>query len=84
MLDRLLYRLASPLAREIIDSLRDEPKRWTLSAGLWRDDDESQSQRWVSSTATAFEWDGEFSDDVEWPDSLALRRAVNKWRKTHV
>ena len=82
MLDRILYALASPLAREIIDSLRDEPGEWkgnhttqVIERGHW----------WYH-----VEMNGLFFSTSKYIflscpplTRLALRRAVNKWRNTH-
>ncbi len=84
MLDRILYRFASPLAREIIDSLRDEPGEWRHEINL----DHSFGEYWTSyfhnGHLPAYFSDGSWSDGhvVKFVDPLsrlALRRAVNKW-----
>ena len=83
MLDRILYALASPLAREIIDSLRTDP-------GEWRKRTYFITHRTSTQLAPSLVWpDGHHA---AWkgrvlapsPTSrLALRRAMNEWRNTH-
>ncbi len=84
MLDRILYILASPLAREIIDSLRTEPGEWhehdilpELSGGM------RGYRIWMPAIGKRVEVrDENCTWQAQGPISrLALRRAVNKWRK---
>ena len=83
VIDRIIYALASPLAREIIDSLEPDP-------GAWRKRTYFITHRTSTQLAPSLVWpDGHHA---AWkcrvlapsPTSrLALRRAVNKWRNTH-
>lgn len=89
MLDGILYRLASPLAREIIDSLRTEPGEWRgyksgqgvvtlMDRHEFGSFHTPESHYWGNG-----HWMRREFDDLDWHDRLALRRAVNKWRKAH-
>lgn len=84
MLDRILYLLASPLAREIIDSLRNEPGEWMLDGtGMSHCDDTYEKPFWLSSTGLAYQWRFRGTKFSRGWDRLTLRRAVNQWRKAH-
>lgn len=84
MLDRILYWLASPLARGIIDSLRDEPGEWEavlhpFSRRLWWLD----GLDWRVPTPSSLFWgevrNGRETVKMDFLDRLALRRAIRKW-----
>lgn len=86
MLDRILYTLASPLAREIIDSLEREPGEWTgirkpFDGSLWWID----CERWRLPCPKSLFWgdvtDGPTHYTLTRLSRLALRRAIKKWRK---
>lgn len=87
MLDRILYALASPLAREIIDSLRNEP-------GAWEPRKSGQGvvavlhHKQIGSLYTPESWYWGQTPYMRlsffWPLSrLAVRRAIRKWEKLH-
>ena len=78
MLDRILYFFASPLAREIIDSLRNEPWEWRKRTYFITHRTSTQlapSLVWPDGHHAAWKGRGERSDE---PSRLALRRAVSQ------
>jgi len=88
MLDRILYALASPLAREIVDSLEREPGAWAAvrkptTGALWW----LNSKRFQMACPESLFWGSVKDGDTFFKFSpltrLALRRAVNEWRKRH-
>ena len=84
MLDRILYRLASPLAREIIDSLRTDRDRWMQytvhGVPELRNYDASLTVTFCGNRTRRM---GFPINTVSVATRLALRRAVNKWRNDH-
>lgn len=85
MLDRILYALASPLAREIIDSLRDEPGEWEPRKSGQGVVTVLHHTR-IGGVPTPESWDWGRAPTMRLcffdPTSrLALRRAIRKWEK---
>lgn len=83
VIDRILYALSSPLAREIIDILAREP-------GEWRESTFFIVHRTSTHLTPSLVWpDGHhaaWKGRVLAPSPttrLALRLAVNKWRKNN-
>lgn len=86
MINRILYRLSSPLAREIIDSLRTEPGEWEPRKSGQGVVTVLHHKR-IGSFATPASWSWGRRPPTMWGESfkmcdrLALRRAIKKWEK---